>query len=72
MTARAAVLCLLSALWPCVALAGKDALEPIRTVEIGPNGEFRVNGKPFLPIMSWLQDTRRCRLSPPAKAATAR
>lgn len=30
--------------------------EPIRDVTIGPNREVRVNGRPFLPIMSWLQD----------------
>jgi len=34
-------------------------LAPIRTVEIGANREFRVNGKPFFPIMSWLQDAKR-------------
>lgn len=30
--------------------------EPIREVAIGSNRELRVNGKPFLPIMAWLQD----------------
>lgn len=30
-------------------------LEAIKTVTIGENAEFRVNGKPFLPIMSWVQ-----------------
>lgn len=30
-------------------------LPPIEKVEIGPRGEFIVNGKPFIPIMSWLQ-----------------
>jgi hypothetical protein len=33
-------------------------LEPIRTVTIGENREFIVNGKPFLPIMSWAQNRR--------------
>ncbi len=32
-----------------------EPLAPIRSVEIGPHREFRVNGDPFLPIMSWLQ-----------------
>lgn len=31
------------------------ALEPIKTVEVGKNRELLVNGKPFLPIMSWAQ-----------------
>ena len=30
--------------------------EPIRDVTIGVNRELRVNGRPFLPIMAWLQD----------------
>ena len=30
--------------------------EPIREVAIGSNRELRVNGKPFLPIMAWLQN----------------
>lgn len=30
-------------------------LPPIKTVAIGKNREFVVNGKPFLPIMGWLQ-----------------
>ncbi|MCU0913163.1 MAG: hypothetical protein MUC88_01200 [Planctomycetes bacterium] len=34
------------------------ALEPIKTVEIGRNRELVVNGKPFLPIMSWAQPSR--------------
>lgn len=35
------------------------ALDPIETVEIGKNRELRVNGKPFFPLMSWAQSTRR-------------
>jgi len=34
-------------------------LEPIQKVEIGPNRELRVNGKPFFPLMSWAQSPRR-------------
>jgi hypothetical protein len=30
-------------------------LPPIESVEIGENRELRVNGEPFLPIMSWAQ-----------------
>lgn len=33
-------------------------LEPIKSVTVGDNGEFLVNGKPFLPIMSWLQGAK--------------
>lgn len=32
-------------------------VKPIRKVKIGKNREFLVNGKPFLPIMSWAQPT---------------
>jgi len=38
--------------------AAQDKLEPIKKVQIGKNREFIVNGKPFLPIMSWLQSPR--------------
>ncbi|MCM8767359.1 MAG: hypothetical protein NC921_01060 [Candidatus Omnitrophica bacterium] len=33
--------------------------EPIKTVEIGKNRELIVNGKPFFPIMLWLQSDSR-------------
>ncbi len=33
--------------------------EPIRSVRIGKNRAFLVNGKPFFPLMSWLQAPRR-------------
>ena len=42
-----------------VAAAAAEPLEPIRTVEIGPHRELRVNGKPFFPLMSWLQEPKR-------------
>ncbi|MBI2299785.1 MAG: hypothetical protein HYU66_12735 [Armatimonadetes bacterium] len=32
------------------------ALPPIKTVDIGPHRELRVNGAPFFPLMIWLQD----------------
>jgi hypothetical protein len=40
-------------------LLGADAAPApsITSVEIGRHGEFRVNGKPFLPLMSWQQKT---------------
>ena len=42
-----------------VSAADKDvALEPIKKVEIGKNREFLVNGKPFFPLMTWLQDPK--------------
>ncbi|GAB6166558.1 hypothetical protein JCM19992_25580 [Thermostilla marina] len=43
-----------------------DDLLPIETVELGNRQEFRVNGRPFIPIMIWLQPAenfetaRRC------------
>jgi hypothetical protein len=39
-------------------LSPKDPLPPIQTVAVGENQELRVNGKSFLPIMSWLQDAK--------------
>ncbi|MBN2581661.1 MAG: hypothetical protein JXL80_01235 [Planctomycetes bacterium] len=41
----------------CPAVA-QEKLEPIKKVGIGKNREFIVNGKPFLPVMSWAQATR--------------
>jgi hypothetical protein len=35
--------------------AETPALEPIQSVTIGANHEYRINGKPFLPIFGWLQ-----------------
>ena len=35
-----------------------DAFVPIQKVHIGPNRQFLVNGKPFFPIMGWLQDAQ--------------
>jgi len=43
----------------CCAARGAEGLEPIRTVEVGANRELRVNGRPFFPIMSWLQESKR-------------
>ena len=41
----------------CTAMA-QGKVEQIRQVTIGRNAEFRVNGKPFLPIAVWLADPR--------------
>jgi hypothetical protein len=38
---------------PCLA---EEALAPIEKVEIGADRVFEVNGRPFFPIMAWLQD----------------
>ncbi len=35
-----------------------DAPPPIRKVEINENRALQVNGKPFFPIMAWLQDAK--------------
>jgi len=44
----------------CASLAfGDGGLGPIETVSVGKNREFRVNGKPFFPIMLWLQSQER-------------
>jgi hypothetical protein len=40
----------------CAAGSAQEAIAPIRKVEIGRDREFLVNGKPFFPIMGWLQD----------------
>ena len=39
--------------------ASAASLPPIRTVAIGANREFRVNGEPFFPLMLWLQSDAR-------------
>ena len=39
-----------------VAVTLAPPLEPIEKVEVGQNAELLVNGKPFLPIMLWLQN----------------
>jgi len=39
--------------------ASAQPLEPIQSVEVGANREFRVNGKPFLPIMLFCQSDER-------------
>jgi hypothetical protein len=36
-----------------------DALGPVESVRIGRNREFRVNGKPFFPLMLWAQSLER-------------
>jgi hypothetical protein len=38
-----------------VSLAAKTTVEPIKKIKVGKNREFVINGKPFLPIMSWAQ-----------------
>ncbi|NIA21100.1 MAG: hypothetical protein GWP05_03805, partial [Anaerolineaceae bacterium] len=50
-----AVTLLIAVAMPAIA---QEKLEPIKKVEIGENRAFFVNGKPFLPIMSWLQSPR--------------
>ena len=42
----------------CGPAMAQDKLPAIKRVKIGANREFLVNGKPFLPIMSWLQSPR--------------
>ena len=40
----------------CAAASAQERWRPSETVAIGANREFLVNGKPFFPIMGWLQD----------------
>ena len=36
----------------------QNPVEPIKSIKIGKNREFIVNGKPFFPIMSWAQPVK--------------
>jgi hypothetical protein len=54
----ATVVLTFSLLCACGVCVAEDAMPPIQKVEIGKNREFRVNGKPFFPIMGWLQDPK--------------
>ena len=40
----------------CAAASAQEAIAPIRRSRSAKNREFLVNGKPFFPIMGWLQD----------------
>lgn len=53
-----AVLAVLAALAASVSAAYGAEPPPVKSVTIGQHGEFRVNGEPFLPIFTWLQDPR--------------
>lgn len=46
-------------LYVSASVAFAQDLEPIRTVELGPNNCLLVNSKPFIPLMSWAQDVSR-------------
>ncbi len=48
----------LAALLGSPAMAAQK-LEPVETVSVGGNNELMVNGKPFIPLMSWAQNTSR-------------
>ena len=41
-----------------VSLSAKTTVEPIKKIKVGKNREFVINGKPFLPIMSWAQSKK--------------
>jgi hypothetical protein len=60
-------LCVLGGCAVAVCSLAGGKLEPIRSVKIGKNREFRVNGRPFFPIMLWAQSEERME----DKAATA-
>ena len=40
------------------AAAGETKLPPIQQAQVGPNRAIQVNGKPFFPLMVWLQDAK--------------
>jgi len=50
---------LLVGAWVGPLAAAEQKVVPIQSVTIGEHREFRVNGKPFLPIMLWLQSDKR-------------
>ncbi|MFP4057725.1 MAG: hypothetical protein ACLF0G_12735 [Candidatus Brocadiia bacterium] len=52
-------LCLASVALGLAAAACGGGLPPIESVEIGEQREFRVNGRPFFPLMLWLQSEAR-------------
>jgi len=43
---------------PVLASAGEIRLPPIKSVTVGPGRALLVNGKPFFPLMAWLQDAQ--------------
>jgi len=44
--------------WLLEACPGAEGPPPIEKVDVGPNRALRVNGKPFFPLMAWLQDAK--------------
>lgn len=52
------VLCLVLTFLAISGAVGQGLLQPITDVEVGKNHELLVNGKAFLPIMSWAQPPR--------------
>ncbi len=50
---------LLVGVWVGPLGAAEQKVVPIQSVTLGEHREFRVNGKPFLPIMLWLQSHNR-------------
>jgi len=51
--------CLLPSVLLAAVAATGGGLPPIESVELGTNREFRVNGRPFFPLMLWLQSDAR-------------
>ena len=52
------ILILIIFLFSITAAFGKTPVESIKKVKVGKYREFVVNGKPFLPIMSWAQSKK--------------
>jgi len=50
------VAALIGAILAASGLRAAEAPPPIERVELAPNRAFVVNGKPFFPLMAWLQD----------------
>jgi hypothetical protein len=55
-------LVLIAFLFATVTAMAQKAVEPIKSVKIGKNREFVVNGKPFFPIINWVQPVKNYKL----------
>ena len=51
------VCCVVRMVFPAICFS-EQSLAPIKSVEIGGKRAFHVNGRPFFPIMAWLQDAQ--------------
>ena len=59
MTRKSIALFIIIALAITTSASAQNKLDEIKKVQIGSNAEFRVNDKPFFPIIAWLQKIGR-------------